>query len=302
MKYHTLLLYSLCLMGLTACGSEDELTAIPDTMTDCFAPDPNATDAESVLRREFYQTEKCYLLFNDTLRHEKHGTDFNGDDYYFTETLDMGYILGSSTTVTNTYTYEYLQTLEEKKAVAAFLKEYVLPHLPNFLRPFSWFAVYSIMNNTEYTYPETLYGQRSVAIAVGYSFEYLTTEEKQALATSILTTTLGGSLQAQETTLTPFYNICNGLYDGDFMIDDPEDHELNMKALNEAGFLVEGLFWGVIPTTQLYPSKAQDLVSFTELVMNHPPQEVEELYAEYPIVIEKAELLRTLIEELGYIY
>lgn len=70
MKYHTLLLYSLCLMGLTACGSEDELTAIPDTMTDCFAPDPNATDAESVLRREFYQTEKCYLLFNDTLRHE----------------------------------------------------------------------------------------------------------------------------------------------------------------------------------------------------------------------------------------
>lgn len=303
MKYHTLLLYGLCLLGMTACGGEDELTAIPDTMTDCFAPDPNATDEESVLRREFYQTEKCYLLFNDTLRHVKQGTDFNGDDYYFTETLDMGYILGSNTSTTiNTYTYEYLQTFAEKETAAVFLQEYVLPHLPASLRPFSWFAVYSISNNSDFTLPEVVTGQRSVAIAVGYSLESMTTEEKKTLATTILTATLGSSLQTQEKALTPFYDICDGLYEGDFTIDDPADEELNMKALNEAGFIVKGLFWGMFPATQVYPSKAQDLVSFTQLVMNHTQQETEELYAGFPKVVEKAGILREVITELGYIY
>lgn len=303
MKYHTLLLYSLCLLGMTACGGEDELTALHDTMTDCFAPDPNATDAESALRRKFYETEKCYLLFNDTLRHVKQGTDFNGDDYYFTETLDMGYTVGTnSSTVISTYTYEYLQTFEEKETATAFLQEYVLPHLPSSLRPFSWFVACSITNDTDYTPLEALGGQRSVAVAVGYSLENLTTEEKKTLATSILTTTLGNSLQAQEKALTPFYDICDGLYEGNFNIDVPEDYDLNMIALNEAGFIVEGLFWGMFPSTQIYPSKTQDLISFTQLVMNHTQQEVEELYAGFPKVIEKAEILREVIEKLGYIY
>ena len=37
----------LLLIGVVACGDEDVLTPEIDTITDCFAPDPNATDEES---------------------------------------------------------------------------------------------------------------------------------------------------------------------------------------------------------------------------------------------------------------
>lgn len=79
MRYCFIYISVLLLLGVVACGDEDALTPEVDTITDCFAPDPNATDEESVLRREFYTTEKSYLLFNDTLRHEELGIDYNGD-------------------------------------------------------------------------------------------------------------------------------------------------------------------------------------------------------------------------------
>ena len=63
----TVLLLIIVLAGcFTACQQEDSLT--PSNISDLFAPNPEATDAESVLRREFFNTTGCYLLFNDTLR------------------------------------------------------------------------------------------------------------------------------------------------------------------------------------------------------------------------------------------
>ena len=51
MKY--IILYIIVLAGcFTACQQEDSLT--PSNISDLFAPNPEATDAESVLRREFF--------------------------------------------------------------------------------------------------------------------------------------------------------------------------------------------------------------------------------------------------------
>ena len=53
MKY--IILYIIVLAGcFTACQQEDSLT--PSNISDLFAPNPEATDAESVLRREFFNT------------------------------------------------------------------------------------------------------------------------------------------------------------------------------------------------------------------------------------------------------
>lgn len=170
MRYCFIYMSVLLLIGVVACGDEDALTPEVDTITDCFAPDPNATDEESVLRREFYTTEKSYLLFNDTLRHEELGIDYNGDMQYKTELLDIGYTLGSGMVGGSIdYKYGYLQSIEDKRAAVTFLKEYVLPHLSTSLKPFSWFVPASIsyMSGNTMVTLTAVAGQRSVVIAVG---------------------------------------------------------------------------------------------------------------------------------------
>ena len=83
-----ILIFMIALTGcLCACQQEDELE--PLDVTNSFATSPGATDEETKLKENFYNTTGCHLLFNDTLRHEYKGTDENGKTYYETELLGL---------------------------------------------------------------------------------------------------------------------------------------------------------------------------------------------------------------------
>ena len=69
MKHTIYISLLFLLIGGSACQKEDDLTPRGEK-NNWFAPAIDATDAESVLRRKFYDDTDCYLLFNDTLRHE----------------------------------------------------------------------------------------------------------------------------------------------------------------------------------------------------------------------------------------
>lgn len=76
-------------LQLSACSEEEDLN--PSGIKENYFEVPeDAMDPESVLRRNFYEQEKIYLLFNDTLRHEQIGTDRYGNVVYFTETSRFG--------------------------------------------------------------------------------------------------------------------------------------------------------------------------------------------------------------------
>lgn len=110
-------------MCFTACESEDPLQP-SNADTNPFITDDNADDEESLLRKEFYSKNSCYLLFNDTLN--------TG------ELLDIGYMMTASQN-NNAYKYDYLTTIEEKHLATQFVEQYLLPHLGKKLRPFSSF-------------------------------------------------------------------------------------------------------------------------------------------------------------------
>mgnify|MGYP000028473850 CR=1 FL=1 len=309
MKYRSIYLSALLLLGAVACGDESTLVPEVDTITDCFAPDPNATDEESVLRREFYNTEKSYLLFNDTLRHEELGIDYNGDMQYKTELLDIGYTLSSGSMSSIDYKYGYLRKMEDKRAAVTFLQEYILPHLSASLKPFSWFVTSSISYASDASTVEVaaVTGQRSVAIAVGDDIVTRNDEQLAALASSIFATYLGGRFVNNEAALEEFYAACNGLHGGNFSTaDNPtQSEEINLMHCYEAGFVTQhyirfGSF--VMRTVGVYPSKEEDITSFTELIFKYTLEEIEEQYADYPKVIARARLLSDLIVDLGYIY
>lgn len=103
-------------------------------ISDLFAPNPETTDAESVLRREFFNTTGCYLLFNDTLRHEYKGEDTFGNPYYETELIGLEWNLTSA--VSTRYLFEYLKTQEQKEQAVSFLQTHLIPKIKNVL-PYS---------------------------------------------------------------------------------------------------------------------------------------------------------------------
>lgn len=305
MKPYILFLSIVLLLGLASCGSEDDITPVADTNTDCFEVDPNATDAESVLRRNFKNEEYSYLLFNDTLRREYLGKDFNGDDRYFTETIDFDYNIGGTQKNTSEfdYTFTYITEQSEKEQAVAFLKTYVLSHLPKSLRPFSWLLVKQIIKPNSYsgdTYYDALSGQRCIAIAV----DNLTEDTYKSGAIAALTTTLSKVLESKETELQAFYAICEDKYGGTFSTDDNPDYDddINLEHCKEAGFIIPYYFWGTFSLCGYYPKKEDDMSSFTDLIMKNSMEEIQEMYGSYPLVMEKAQLLHDIFESIGYIF
>lgn len=302
MKKNLIYLSIVCLLGISACSEEDALVAEYDNRSSYYLPDESAMDEISVLRRLFYEQENCYLLFTDTIQKKPLGTDRDGYMQYFIETIDIDYNVGSSTSSTYTYTYDYLNSVEEKKAAVAFMKEYLLSHLSSTLRPYSWFVVKNITRSNWQgeTNPLIVTGERCFAVAVGDEIASNTNEEKESLGMSILQSAVGIILSKKDSEMAPFFAVCDGLYENSFSTDYTE--EGNMESLLQAGFLCKGLFWGIIEAYGIYPSKSQDLNSYTSLLLGTPEEEVIEKYGNYPLVMEKYNILKDLITKVGYIY
>ena len=172
-----------------SCAKEEDLSPSPASRN-YFLPDESSTDPESLLRREFFGKEDCYLLFNDTLRHEYVGNDMFGNAKYFTELVDPTYTLTGSSS--DAYTFSYLENIESKIKGAEFIKNDLLKHLSKSLRPFSWLVVNEILNYTSsdgtYNYnfnSDYVLGNRCLTIALS-PLRDLTDEEYDKKKTEIL--------------------------------------------------------------------------------------------------------------------
>lgn len=292
---------ALCL-GLASCSKEEALTPETDTRLSHFLPDPNATDTESVLRREFYDTYGSYLFFNDTLQHTPLGTDRDGNVQYFTELIDITYTTGSNVNVATSYTYEFLETTAEREAGLNLLKNEVLPHLEKFAYPFSWLVTGTIMEKAVTGDPKEVnaaVGERAIAIAVKGS-DTATEEEKEKMAKSIIGTVLGKALESKTSELEAFYDVCDGIY-GTFFENPTYSTDVMWEELKKAGFITPRYLFGSIFYRNSYPLKEDDMKSFVDLVFNYTEAEVNNTYKDYPVVLEKYNILKDLVKTLGYI-
>jgi len=268
-----------------------------------FLPNESATDEESIMRRSFFTEEKSYLLFNDTLRHEFLGVDYNGDKQYRTERLNMGYILAGTVDGLQSFTHLLLPNIEEKRASVAFMKNYVLPDLPYVLRPYSWF----LTSSTEIidvlgmpSYPVAIAGERSVAVSLG-GIATLSDNQKTVLASQIIATTVAYKVAKLDDVAQRFYAVSQTLYGTQFPVVSYTEEE-NKRELLQRGFIVQN--WFIEGLFLLYgsiPSREKDLESYVKLVFTSTDEEVNAQYAQYPVVMQKYRLLKTIFTEEGYL-
>ena len=146
MKYIYYFLILCAASTLWAC-SEDDLTPIGSINN--FLPDPEATDEESVLRRDFFEENGFYILFNDTLSHELLTVDSESDPYYRTETVDPNWQLTGYDSYTS-YRFVYCQSMDQKRERAEFVSGLAKRmEKINLTKPYSVLVVDSIITTLD---------------------------------------------------------------------------------------------------------------------------------------------------------
>lgn len=296
----TIIASLLVLAGMTACNKEDALTPEEDFTISHFLPSESDTSEEAQLRRQFYKEENSFLLYNDTIRHDLLGTGPDGKEYYRTETIDIGYSVGDNYEQSGSYSYEYLTTDAEKKAAAAFIKEELLSHLQaQSLRPFSWLAARKVIYTAfgSDTEKASVKGERCIAVSLG---DIASPDiDKKELGSQIMQSMLGSLITSKEEELKVFCDVCNSIYDTRFTTDRVEENE--WEEIRSKGFIKRAVNdWSGNVLWGWYPTKTQDVNAFVELALSSTEAEVKAQYAKYPVIIQKYNLMKQVIESVGY--
>ena len=284
-------LFALCAIS---CAKEDDLT--PTGLNeDYFSVSPDATDEISVLRQEFYEKHGIHLLFNDTLRHEQRGTYEDGSPIWFTETVDLNYNISSNGTAD--YSLEYLNNQEAREAAIDLVERHVLSHLGEGLQPYSFLLLQQISSYNsyyeEYENVDFVNNIRCMAISTG-DIATASDEEQEAFCLGILHSIISNNIESlEESAFEEFYSFCSEYYGADYadfgMSDYPENEELY-----ELGFILTYMWY--------FPYEYNDLESFVDAVFEMSETEFTEMYGDYPIIMQKYEIIKQIISDMGYVF
>lgn len=290
------------IMGImpVACSNEESLE--PSGVNDnFFKVADDAQDAESVLRRNFYNDNGIYLLFNDTLRKELVGQNAYGEDVWKVETVDLQYNMTSY----GVYSlhFDYMTSLSDKQKAATLVKEYVLPHLSGGMRPYSILLLDGLATLDSYDelQPTPCYtNMRCMAIAAG-EWVNMNAEEQEAYRREICKTLVSGKCSSTDEAFDAFYAISDKYY-GEYISDIFSGWDRNMEYVYECGFLdYKKDSWGEIEYDYFY-YESTDFTSFYNAVMDMTEEDFLALYSDYPLIMQKYYAMRNAIIELGYIF
>lgn len=293
---------SLLVVALIMAACSKEAALEPSEANDnLFAVDPNATDEESVLRREFYEKTGVHLLFNDTLSIEYIGKDSYGDDLYKVITVDLKYNLTSYNT--NPIEYTQFKTIADKRKAANIAEEQILKHFTKggSLRPYSILLVNDLKgenNNYVYTNVPTLNSSRCVAIDMGRMID-VDDETLKANVDTVLSDIVKKKFKYTDSEAEEILDInddIRGKYISNYMADwDRSD----LSVIYQYGFItyVQNKYRA---SRDYFPYQKRDFEAFIDAVMAYSEDEFNALYGDYDTVMRKYRLMRNTIKALGY--
>jgi hypothetical protein len=298
--YHFFIFFFLALFTIS-CAKEDSLkpTQIDE---DYFTVSPDATDPISVLRRKFHEDHNIHLLFTDTLRHEQRGIYADGTPFWFTETIDLNYIIPVNTQ--EDYRLTYLETQTNREKSVEFVETYILPHLGGSLIPYSILLLQQLYTYDDY-YDELeqldyCNSFRSLAVSTGEIIE-MADEEKAAFCTPMFKDIIKNKLTASM--LEPFYTFCEEFY-GEYFEDlakegklpsDMDPKNMTLENVRTLGFLREAY-----SGAKYFRSNDYDRDDYINVIFNLSESEFMEQYDNYPVIIQKYNILKQIITDLGF--
>lgn len=297
----------ILLLGLGACTKEDDLK--PSGARDDYFTILSDTTPELKLRKEFYEKTGVHLLFNDTLRHEQEGTYADGSPYYVTELLDLGYSLSATDDLIR---WTLLTDYEDQKKAAEIVFKYILPHMTGSMKPYSVWMLrelkkYAYFSSDPWQSAYYYNGMRSLALNYGEMASLSEDEIKKICQEEIFCDMIYSTIKDLD--LSEFYSYCNKYYSynftdhgySEFVEDTPEEEVKNF--VYRLGFLsYEKRYniWGTVFQRYIFTNKTKDLEDYIKCLLTLTDEEDWKKWEMYPVVYKKLEILKELVEGLGY--
>lgn len=274
----------LCVGICIGCSEKEEITPL-NLKDNYFAVPDDATDPESLIRKNFKQETGVHLLFNDTLRCELLGTDRYGEKSYMVETVNYSYYLTSI--IKPTYLFTYIRDIEEQKAAAEFVKKRVFSAFSQKIYPYSLFLAKKIdcyqLNSNQDAYEMTqedmvyISGWKGIAIACRNILE-MNEEEKAAYAKEVLRELVSDNIsKVDEKEFDQFFSYAENYYDKFPFYAPLEDSKM-------VGLLGYYLLGGVV---KKWHTKEMDQAAWVNLVMSISEEEFMTEYGVYPACVAK---------------
>lgn len=304
-----MLLSSVVMPLLCSCSSSDDVVAGPLEENTYLHP-YGASAADQALQTSFYEKNKIYVLFNDTISKTQVSVNPDGTPYYDFEDVNMGYsLMGYEVnTKASVFRYKYLED-KDKAAAVDFLSNSLLPSLGKSLRPFSFLLVdgidyvYSYYGSDVWSSAEVWAGWRCTAIAMK-GIGTMSAEEKNAFRLKLLQAIVSNKISSIEASkFDEFYSFCNDYYSKYAMREDADPFLAKYPTTYDFG-LLSAYSWGQPNGFSIYNIKAKeyDLEDYTNALFATSEAEFMAQYGQYPIVVKKYQILKAIIEELGVIF
>jgi len=287
--------------GFASCANQEDISPSYADQN-LFAPSDEDHSATADLRRDFYKETGAYLLFNDTLKKVKNGTDAYGNPIWNTETVDVEYpFIGDVSSYT--YTYKYIRSIDQQKKVADLIKEKLAKRLGKAV-PYSFLIVDSITtwtNNNgvleivpEYSWsgavphPTQVLGTRCYVVSTSGDTGF---QDANYFTTIFSQIVLNKLRRLNPDKLSKFYSYGESYYQVD-KTDLGLEHGVNDSIARSRGFWQDYNYYYLA-------LKDTDLEYFSNAVCTYSESEVKEMMAAFPIVVERFELLRNVIKSMG---
>lgn len=298
-RFTTYLLIPLAAFVVSACSDTEDITP---SMADVnyYAPPTTDNSVVAQLQRSFYNEVGSYLLFSDTLP---------GSNANHNEVLNMNYNFITGSPSRYRFTYTYISSDNEKQQATALLREQLVKRLGKAV-PYSFLLVneiswwdkkddgswalikHSNSNKTD-PHPTLVINDRCYAISMNNG-EALETDGYFDDIFNSIVSDIVGRLNDEE--LAPFYAFSKEYYDkeqvgyegltDDYWNQDPDENIWPYGFLTDAGY-------------DVFPRQDTDLKAFTKLLTGSTRKEVEEKYGSAPIIIQKYNTLRSILESKG---
>lgn len=283
------------LFVLSACSGEEVLIPSDVPFVDPFIIPANKTDQESVLRRGFYERTGVHLILRDEV-----GETLDADGNPYIEMIDLKWNFTEDGYV---QTYEILTPEQQPKAVEI-LEKNIIHHLcgPNS----TLFSVYPVANYYD-KWGDTYQIFSTIRCTLVNMNEVLKAKTDEETAEAILTILyrIGDKMvnDLSSEFRQPFYDFSKE-YHGKYISKEAPDWVENqdMKYLYKYGFVSYYKDYYGDTKYDEFPTSYNDFMSFVEFVLKNSEEKIRRDFADYPLVITKYELMRSIIEKAGYIF
>lgn len=286
--------------AVCSCGDGTEELTPSEPPRNFFEVDPSDNSAQAQIRRDFYKDNGIYLLFDDLL-----GTYTDENGIQREERVDFRWNGLTSDDSLFKWECDFLSDEEIEESIPL-LEKYFIPYINvdgGKFRPYSILLVKDLMAPDKYGYlSPTNYISTMRCLCINVSdWIGLTEDDAYYQGRKLLRTFASTKLSVNTDELEPFFEICAEHYDNVYVYYSfPEwlDYQ-DVELIYQAGFTryFPDSYGEVNYDT--FPYESTDLRLFLDHVFYDDEEEFMEKWGDYPLIIQKYNLMKNCIEDLG---